>query len=98
MQEETSDKFFNLGLSISFDHVLRLSADICDRAYQMFQNEQVVSSVTLSANGFTTRAVGNIDHKLVPRSKGFIPYNRVCLLQHPLFVNLGVMRELTCHL
>ncbi|KAK4320297.1 hypothetical protein Pmani_008805 [Petrolisthes manimaculis] len=38
------DKLFSLALSISYDRVLRLSAEIGNRACQMFQTEQVGDS------------------------------------------------------
>ncbi|KAK3887811.1 hypothetical protein Pcinc_008090 [Petrolisthes cinctipes] len=55
------DKLFSLGLSISYDRVLRLSAEMGNRACQMFQTEQVVCPPTLRGSVFTTAAVDNID-------------------------------------
>ena len=57
------DKLFSCGLSISYDRVLRLSAEMGNRACQMFQTEQVVCPPTLRVSVFTTAAVDNIDQQ-----------------------------------
>ena len=86
------DKLFNLGLSISYDCVLRLSTETGNRACQMFQTEKV-SPPTLRGSVFTTAAVDNIDHN--PSSttaKDSFHGTGISLLQHPLSEDGGVER------
>ena len=54
------DKLFSLG--ISYDRVLRLSAQMGNSVCQLYHIEQVVCPPTLRSNVFTTAAVDNIDH------------------------------------
>ena len=56
------DKLFSLGLNISHDRVLRLSAQMGNSVCQLYHIEQVVCPPTLRSNVFTTAAVDNIDH------------------------------------
>ena len=56
------DKLFSLGLNISYDRVLRLSAQMGNSVCQLYHIEQVVCPPTLRSNVFTTAAVDNIDH------------------------------------
>ena len=56
------DKLFSLGLSISYDCVLCLSAEMGNRACQLFQAEQVVCLPTMHGSVFMTAAVDNINH------------------------------------
>ncbi|KAK3868800.1 hypothetical protein Pcinc_025838 [Petrolisthes cinctipes] len=63
------DKLFSLALSISYDRVLRLSAEMVNRACQMFQTEQVVCPPTLRGSVFMTAAVDNIDTTLFPQQQ-----------------------------
>ena len=60
------DKLFSLGLSISYDRVLRLSAQMGNSMCQLYHIEQVVCPPTLRSNVFTTAAMDNIDHSQVP--------------------------------
>ena len=53
---------FHLGLSISYDRVLRLSAELGNSVCQQFHMEQVVCPPTLRGGVLTTAAVDNIDH------------------------------------
>ena len=61
-KRELVDRLFNLGLSIPYDRVLRLSADMGNSVCQRFENEQVVCPPSLRGKVFTTAAVDNIDH------------------------------------
>ena len=57
------DRMFTCGLSISYDCVLHLSAEMGNSGVcQLFQTEQVVCPSILKSNVFTTSAVDNIDH------------------------------------
>ena len=53
------DKLFNLGLSISYDLVLRLSAEMGNRACQLFQTEQVVCLPAMRDSVFT-KSLGHL--------------------------------------
>ena len=61
-KKELVDKFFHLGLSISYDRVLCLSAEMGNSVCQHFHMEQVVCPLTLRGDVFTTAAVDNLDH------------------------------------
>jgi len=92
-KRELVDKLFSCGLSISYDRVLRLSAEMGNRACQMFQTEQVVCPPTLRGSVFTTAAVDNIDHN--PSSttaKDSFHGTGISLLQHPVCADGGVER------
>ena len=56
------DKLFNFGLSISYDRVLCLLAEMGNSVCQHFYAEQVVCPSILKRNTFTTAVVDNIDH------------------------------------
>ena len=60
------DKLFYLGLSISYDRVLRLSAQMGNSVYQLYHIEHVVCPPTLRSNVFTTAAVDNLTTTQVP--------------------------------
>ena len=61
-KKDLVDELFNVGLSISYDRVLRLSAEMGNSVCQRFHVEQVVCPSMLKSNIFTTAAVDNIDH------------------------------------
>ena len=56
------DRLFSLGLSISYDRVLRISAELGNSLCQRFHIDQVVCPPLFKGNVFTTSAVDNIDH------------------------------------
>ena len=64
-KKELVDRLNHLGISISYDRVLRLSADIGNRVCEQFHREQVVCPPKLHGSVFTSAAVDNIDHNLV---------------------------------
>ena len=87
------DRMFDCGLNISYDHVLRLSAEMENSACQLFQMEQVVCPELLRGNVFTIAAVDNIDHN--PSSttaKDSFHGTGISLIQHPSSSNDGVVR------
>ena len=85
------DRLFILGLSISYDHVLRLSAEIGNSVCQRFHVEQVVCPPTLKGNTFTTAAVDNLDHNPSATTvKDSFHGTEISLLQHPTSANEGV--------
>ena len=61
-KRELIDKLYHLGMSISYDCVLRISAQMGNSACEQYQREHVVCPPKLRHNVFTTSAVHNIDH------------------------------------
>jgi len=59
-QEKLVDRLFHLGLSISYDRVLRITAQLGSSVCAQFNSEQVVCPPKLRGNVFTTAAVDNI--------------------------------------
>ena len=85
------DKLFSLGLSISYDRVLRLSAQMGNSVCQLYHIEQVVCPPTLRSNVFTTAAVDNIDHNpSATTAKNPFHGTGISLLQHPTCAGEGV--------
>ena len=60
------DKLFSLGLSISYDRVLRLSAQMGNSVCQLYHIEQVVCPPTLRSNVFTLRLWTTLTTTQVP--------------------------------
>ena len=56
------DRVHALGMSISYDHVLRLSSDMANAVCEHFKETDTVCPPNLKRNVFTTAAVDNIDH------------------------------------
>ena len=56
------DKFYRLGLSISYDRVMQISADLGNSICSQFEEEGVVCPSKLKRSLFTTANVDNIDH------------------------------------
>ena len=56
------EKLSCFGLSISYDRVLRLSAQLGDTVCYQYHREQVVCPPKLRGSVFTTAAIDNIDH------------------------------------
>ena len=89
------DKLFSLGLSISYDRVLRLSAQMGNSVCQLYHIEQVVCPPTLRSNVFTTAAVDNIDHNpSATTAKNSFHGTGISLLQHPTCADEGVARSI----
>ena len=85
------DKLFSLGLSISYDRVLRLSAQMGNSVCQLYRIEQVVCPPTLRSNVFTTAAVDNIDHNpSATTAKNSFHGTGISLVQHPTCAEEGV--------
>lgn len=55
------DKLFHLGLSISYDRVLQISADLGNAVNQFYRMENVVCPPRFCQTVFSTGAVDNID-------------------------------------
>ena len=61
-KRELVDTFYQLGLSISYDRVLDISASIAKEATAQYETDGVVCPFNLRKNLFTTAAIDNIDH------------------------------------
>ncbi len=92
-KRELIDILFSLGLSISYDRVLRISAELGNNLCQRFHADQVVCPPLLKGKVFTTSAVDNIDHN--PSSttaKDSFHGTGISLFQHPACANEGINR------
>ena len=58
-KKELVDKLYNLGMSISYDRVLRLSAQMGNNICEQFNRDHVVCPPSLRGNLFTSAAVDN---------------------------------------
>ena len=88
------DKFYNLGLSISYDRVLKLSTDMGNSVCAHFESEGVVCPPKLFKEVFTTAVVDNNDHN--PSSvtaQGAFHGTGISLFQHPSSNGPGEERE-----
>ena len=61
------DRFFYLGLSVSYERVMQLSNSMANSICKEYEGEQLVCPRNMQHNTFTVSAVDNIDHK--PSSK-----------------------------
>ena len=94
-KRELVDRLSNAGVSISYDRVLRLSAQLGEAAIQQFNIEQVVCPSKLRGGVFTTDAVDNIDHNpSSTTSKASFHGTGISLFQHPTFPGQGVDRSI----
>ena len=94
-KRELIDRLNQLGLSISYDRVLRLSAQMGNSVCELFQRENVVCPPSLRGKVFTTAAVDNIDHNPgSTTSKESFHGTGVSLFQHPTFEGEGVDRNI----
>ena len=92
-KRELIDKFFHLGLSISYDRVLCLSAEMGNSVCQRFHMQKVVCPPTLRGEVFTTAAVDNLDQNpSATTAKDSLHGTAVSLLQHPSCAGEGVDR------
>ena len=88
------DKLYKLGLSISYDRVLRISSSVAPSIIQRFETEGVVCPPQLKIGLFTTGQVDNIDHNpsSVTSADSFHGTAH-SLCQHSAVENEGVARE-----
>lgn len=78
------DKFHDLGMSVSYDRVLRITAGLANAVCQQYEKKGIVSPPQLRAGLFTTSAVDNIDHN--PSSTtatGSFHGTAISITQHP---------------
>ena len=92
-KRELVDTLSGLGISIAYDRVLRISAELGNGTCQRFQMEKVVCPPKLRSRVFTTSAVDNIDHN--PSSTtahDSFHGTGISLIQHPDYDNQGTDR------
>ena len=61
-KQDLVDKLFHLGLSVSYDRLLQVSATLANRITDRFDLATGVHTPSLRSGLFTTTAVDNIDH------------------------------------
>lgn len=82
------------GISISYDRVLEISAQLGDAAVSQFNMEGVVCPSILRKDIFTTAAMDNIDHNPSATSASTSFHGTsISIFQHPTSDNKGVVRE-----
>jgi len=92
-KKELVDKLAHMGISISYDRVLSLSAQLGNSACRLYHQEQVVCPPKMRGMVFTTAAVDNIDHNpSSTTSKQSFHGTAISLVQHPAFHGAGVDR------
>ena len=78
------DTLYRLGLSVSYDRVLGLSADLGNTAISHFERIGTVCPPTLNIGVFTTSAEDNIDHDPTATSaQESFHGTGISLFQHP---------------
>ena len=83
-KREMVEKLSQLGISITYDRVLQISADMGNSVCQLYRLEQVVCPPKLKLNLFTTSAVDNIDvNPGSTTAKGSFHGTGISLFQHP---------------
>lgn len=88
------DKLYRLGLSISYDRVMQISADLGNSVCHRFEEEGVVCPPKLKKSLFTTGCVDNIDHNTSSRtSKDSFHGTAISLTQHPSIDAMGIDRS-----
>ncbi len=92
-QRDLVDRLYHLGMSISYDRVLRLSAQMGNTACKQFHQEHVVCPLKLRSKVFTSAAVDNIDHNpSSTTSKASFHGTGISLFQHPTMNGEGIDR------
>ena len=83
-KRELVEKLAQLGISITYDRVLQISADMGNSVCELYRLEQVVCPPMLKLNLFTTSAVDNIDvNKSSTTAKDSFHGTAISLFQHP---------------
>ena len=92
------DKFYDLGLSVSYDRDFSISADLGNDVSELYKSEGVVCPRQLRHGVFTTAAYDNIDRN--PSSNtalGALHGTAISLFQHPCHTNPGEARIIESH-
>ena len=97
-QRTLVDKLYRLGLSISYDRVMQISADLGNSVCSFYEREKVVCPLKLKQDLFTTGCVDNIDHNPSSRTaKDSFHGTAISLTQHPSPGNLGTDPSYSSH-
>lgn len=84
------DTLFSLGMCVSYDRVLQVSADIANGVCQRFRLDNIVCPPKMRTGLFTTAAVDNIDHNPSSgTSQGSFHGTGISLIQHPTLECVG---------
>ncbi len=90
------DRLYHLGMSISYDRVFRLSAQMGSNVCEQFHREHVVCPPKLRYEVFTSAAVDNLDHNPTSTtSKDAFHGTVISLIQHPTYNGAGVDRNIS---
>ena len=90
------DRLYSLGMSISYDHVLRLTAQMGSSVCEKFHRELAVCPRKLRYQVFTSAAVDNADHNSTStKSKDAFHGTSISLNRHPPHNGAGVDRSIS---
>ena len=95
-KRELVDTLHELGLSVSYDHVMDISTELGNKICSHYQREKAVCPPELKCGLFTTAAVDNIDHNPSSTSAHDAFHGTGhSLFQHPDSDSGGVARAVT---
>ena len=93
-KRELVDTVFKLGISISYDRVLGISAEIGNSVCRRFEEDGVLCPIKLRRGQFTTSAIDNIDHNPSSNTaQGSFHGTNISLFQNISEGNPGCERE-----
>ena len=94
-KRELVDNLYELGLSISYDHMLDISTDLGNKFCHRYMIEKAVCPPELKGCLFTTAAIDNIDHNPSSTSSHDSFHGTgISLFQHPENNLSGITRAL----
>ena len=83
-KKDLVDKMHSMGLSISYDRLLGISAEVANTVCAKYEAEGVVCAPNLVKNIFTTGAVDNLDHNpSSTTSSSSFHGTAISIMQHP---------------
>ena len=87
------NKFYRLGLCISYDRLMQISTDLGNKVSEQFEKDGLVCPLDLRKDLFTTGCVDNIDHDPSSRTaKDSFHGTAISITQHPTVDSQGVKR------
>ena len=94
-QRSLVDKFYRLGLSISYDRIMQISSDLGNSVCSLYERKQVVCPPKLKRGLFTTGCADNIDHNPSSRTAADSFHGTAdSLTQHPNLTSAGIDRDI----
>ena len=82
-----------MGISVSYDRVIKTERTMADRVIHQSQTDQVVCPENLRSNLFTVAAPDNLDHNPSSRtSTSSFHGTAISVFQHPSKTNNGIAR------